>query len=643
MCGIAGIVNSDGPVSVDALNKAMHALEHRGPDDGGVQVIRVPGQVPYEVGLANRRLAILDLSPAGHQPMFDPETGNWIVYNGEVYNFAEIKANLEKENVRFTSHCDTEVVLKAYARWGQECLEHFRGMFAFAVWDAGRRRLFLARDRLGKKPLYFGQSRNQFFFASEVRALLESGCATRALSHDALELFLTFGSVYDPETLIEGVHALQAGHYLIWENNRAEEIEYWDPIAVAKTKGQHLESEGARWKSDGLPKKKMLEELSALLEEATRLRLVSDVPVGVFLSGGIDSSAVVALLSRGNSTRPSTFSIVFEEQDYNEAPFSRLIAQRFKTDHHECLLSPKDAREAIPEALRAMDQPTMDGINTYVVSREARRTGLKVALSGLGGDELFAGYETFKTVPRMERFSRAWKSVPSGVRALAAGAYSRVAAAGDRQLKIATLVKAGREEANPYVLARSLFTPGQLRQLLNARRRPPAFEYGGPVTESLRRASSLDPVNQVSYLEMRNYMLNTLLRDSDVMSMAVGLEVRVPLIDHKLVEFVLALPGGIKLNGHGPKNLLVEAVEDLPPEVVQRRKRGFTFPFEHWLRDELRGDLESTLRKVDKGPLGDFLDAQGVQAIWADFLGGRVSWSRPWALYVLQRWCEMHL
>lgn len=640
MCGIAGIVTNGGTVDVEALNKAMHALVHRGPDDGGAQVIRAPGQPPVEVGLVNRRLAILDLSPAGHQPMLDAETGNWIVYNGEVYNFAEIKSTLEKENVRFASHCDTEVVLKAYARWGPRCLDHFRGMFALAIWDAGRSRLFLARDRLGKKPLYYGQSRNLFFFASEIRALLESGWASRRLDYGGLHSFLTFGSVYDPETLIHGVRALRAGHYLIWESDRAEEIEYWDPISGDKLRERGT---GTAEKSNGLPENQTLEKLSTLLEEATCLRLVSDVPVGVFLSGGIDSSALVALLRRGRSAPPSTFSIVFAEEDYNEAPFSRLIARRFGTDHHEFLLSQKDAREAIPDALRAMDQPTADGINTYVVSREARRAGLKVALSGLGGDEVFAGYSTFKTVPQMQQFSRAWKSVPAGVRNVAAAAYSRLTPAGDRRQKIVNFMEAGRNQTHPYVLARSLFTPDQLRPLLNTRSKAPVRECGDPVAESVCRAATLDPINQVSYLEMRNYMLNTLLRDSDVMSMSVGLEVRIPLIDHKLVEFALALPGRMKANGRGPKNLLVEAVGDLPREVVERRKRGFTFPFEHWLKDELRGDVGSAFLKVGKGALGEFLDARGVQAVWSDFLAGRVSWSRPWALYVLQRWCEMHL
>jgi asparagine synthase (glutamine-hydrolysing) len=640
MCGIAGIVGYEGTVCVEALRRAMHALEHRGPDDGGLQVVRVPAQPPYEVGLANRRLAILDLSPAGHQPMADSATGNWIVYNGEVYNFAQIKASLEKEGVRFSSHCDTEVVLKAYARWGTDCLQRFRGMFALAIWDAERQRLFLARDRLGKKPLYYGDFGRQFFFGSEVRCLLAGGWASRTLNYPGLLSFLTFGSVYDPETIIEGVHALRAGHYLIWESGRAEEIEYWDPISGEAA--QWLEPGAVSSNSGVLPRKKM-EELEALLEEAARLRLVSDVPVGVFLSGGIDSSAVVALLSREASARTSTFSIVFEEQEYNEAPFSRMVAERFKTDHHECLLSQKDAREAIPEAVRAMDQPTMDGVNTYVVSREARRAGLKVALSGLGGDELFAGYDTFATVPKMERFSRAWKRVPAGVRALTAGAYSRLVPASDRQRKVATLFKERGEQANPYILARSLFTPDQQRKLLSSHRDQPSLETEGPVTGSLRRAGGLDPINQVSYLELRNYMLNTLLRDCDVMSMAVGLEVRVPLIDHKLVEFVMALPGRIKMNGHVPKHLLVEAVGNLPPEVVQRRKRGFAFPFERWMREDFRGELESVFLGVDKGELSQHLDTRSVNSVWFDFLGGRVSCSRPWALYVLQRWCEMHL
>jgi len=593
---------------------------------------------PVEVGLGNRRLAILDLSPLGHQPMHDAETGNWIVYNGEIYNFRDVRGELEQAGDVFVSHSDTEVVLKAYARWGGRCLTKFRGMFAFALWDARSHSLFIARDPMGIKPLYFVQSGSYFLFSSEVRTLLGTGLVRPRIDQAGLINYLTFGSAYDPFTLVESVRALPPGHALTWTNGTLRQSAYWD--LVDDESGRGLTATSISTDSE----QGALAQLQPLLEEAVRLQLVSDVPVGVFLSGGIDSSALVSILSRGGVT-PSTFSIVFREAEFSEAEHSRAIARKFRTDHHEINISQVDVLTAIPHALGAMDLPTMDGVNTFFVSRETRAAGVKVALSGLGGDEVFAGYSNFRTVPRMERFAQLWKHLPHAVRGSFAAAFSLLSPENDQNRKLASLARDNGRVLHPYFLTRMLFTPGQRDLLLPGADAATIESAAASQCDRLRRALALDPVNRISYLESRCYMLNTLLRDADFMSMSQGLEVRVPLIDHQLAKAVLSLPGAWKLNST-PKKLLVEALAgSLPDDVVHRPKRGFTLPFEHWMRQELRSEIAPVLaqKHIKDGPLGGLLDGNQVQNIWEDFLRGTVSWSRPWSLYVLQRWCELHL
>ncbi|MFZ0733120.1 MAG: asparagine synthase (glutamine-hydrolyzing) [Candidatus Sulfotelmatobacter sp.] len=628
MCGIFGVVAHNSQIPNGVLERGTQSLAHRGPDDSGTIVLSDSMGGNFEIGLGNRRLAILDLSPLAHQPMHDPVSGNWIVYNGEIYNFREVRAELERMGASFDSHSDTEVVLKAYAQWGEQCLDRFRGMFAFAVWDAPRDRLFLARDPMGIKPLYYAQAGSYFVFASEIRSILGTGIVPARLDPAGLTNYLTFGSAYDPLTLIEGIRALPPGRFLSWKGGKATETAYWDLVDGA--------SSAAPSDVSTTPA-----QLRQTLEEAVRSQLVSDVPVGVFLSGGIDSSALVSILSRGGVT-PSTFSIVFREADFSEARHSRAVATKFHTDHHEINVSQADVLAAIPDALRAMDLPTMDGVNTFFVSRETRKAGVKVALSGLGGDEVFAGYSNFRTVPRMERFAHFWERVPLAIRSPLAGAFGAIAPENDQNRKLAALARENGRVLHPYFLTRMLFTPAQRQALLHNGSQQSDELAAASQQEVLRRSLSLDPVNRVSYLESRCYMLNTLLRDSDFMSMSQGLEVRVPLIDHQLAKSVLAIPGKWKLNGT-PKKLLVEALAgSLPDEIVHRPKRGFTLPFEHWLRQDLRQEIAPVLdaKRVDHGPLGSALKGREVERVWNQFLEGKVSWTRPWALYVLQRWCE---
>lgn len=631
MCGIFGIIGHNSPVPAEILEQATRSLAHRGPDDGGTVILRGTQPQAVEIGLGNRRLAILDLSPRGHQPMNDPTSGNWIVYNGEVYNFREVRVKLERERVYLNSLTDTEVILKAYGLWGEQCLHEFRGMFAFAIWDAQRQRLFVARDPMGIKPLYYSSSDRYFMFSSEVRTLLGTGLVPRRIDPAGLVSYLTFGSLYDPNTLVEGVSSLSAGHYLTWDKGQVTETEYWDlvsPEVVPEKSRTELET-----------------GVFEMLDGSVRMQLVSDVPVGVFLSGGIDSSSLVGILSR-NGVRASTFSIVFREADYSEAEFSRAVAEQFRTDHHEITVSQSDFLTAVAPAIHAMDLPTVDGVNTYFVSEKTRAAGVKVALSGMGGDEVFAGYSSFTTVPRMEKFDNVWERLPAGISRTLANMFAAFAPSNEQNRKLTALARNGGKIFHPYFLSRMLFTPEQLAKLRpEMKRDSTAFERATkPLRESVGRAQSLDAINRVSYLEARCYMLNTLLRDADFMSMAHGLEVRIPLIDHRLVQRMLALPGSWKLDAGTPKPLLVKALAgQLPEKIVHRRKRGFTLPFEHWLREDLRPVVEDTLSKIGDGVLGTMISQSAVLQVWDDFLQGRTSWTRPWSLYVLQCWCRQHI
>ncbi len=632
MCGIVGILARNAAVPQELLDKATRSLAHRGPDDHGTVLLQQAHPEPIALGLGNRRLSILDLSPLGHQPMHDEETGNWIVYNGEVYNFRELRSRLESQGARFRSNSDTEVILKAYGFFGDSFLKELRGMFAVAIWDARRRRLLLARDPMGIKPLYFYKSDGHFLFASELRTLLTTGLVPRKMDASAVWNYLRFGSVYEPDTLIEGVSALAPGSSLSWENGALTAHRYFNLLPSHESNF-----------ATGRNRMQLQEQVHATLEEAVRMQLVSDVPVGVFLSGGIDSSILVGILRRAG-VQPSTFSIVFREQEFSEAEHSRAVARSFNTDHHEITVSQKDVLEILPAALRAMDQPTMDGINTYFVSERTRAGGVKVALSGLGGDELFGGYASFQAVPRMERFKNFWSHLPGVVRGTAAATLAALAPASDQNRKLSTLIQGNGRLIHPYFLSRMLFSQQQRMGLAPRTSESERQRADVPLRTSVEETQALDPINRVSYLESRCYMLNTLLRDSDFMSMAHGLEVRVPMIDDQLARQILALPGNWKTGGSSPKPMLVGALGDaLPRSIVQRPKRGFTLPFEQWMREALRPEVESSLSKIGDGALNDFVDGAAARAIWQSFLRGETSWSRPWSLFVLNGWCQHNL
>jgi len=617
MCGIFGIV-SRGSASPDLLEKAARSLAHRGPDDSGTIHLKAAEQ---EIGFAHTRLSIIDLSPLGHQPMQDPVTGNWIVYNGEIYNFRDLRKDLEAAGAEFRSHSDTEVILAAYRVWGESCLTRLGGMFAFALWDAPRKRLLLARDPMGIKPLYYYQSKQNFIFASEVRTLLGTGLVPRKPDPTGILSYLAFGSVYEPWTMVEGVKAVPPGHVLTVENGAVSSREYWNPLQPSGIAA-----------ADQLP---------AILRDAILSHLVSDVPVGVFLSGGIDSSALVAVLSH-NGVRANTFSLVFQEAEYNEGRYSREIARRFGTEHHEISVSQQDTRAVLPQALCAMDQPTIDGINTYLVSAKTRAAGVKVALTGLGADEMFAGYSNFRRVPKMEAFSKRFGRLPRLVRGPIAASVGLFAGKGDRSRKLAELAAGHDSAVHPYFLVRTLFGEKEREALVNTGLEDSKRALQSVLQQSIAQSSNLDPVNRVSYLESHCYMRNTLLRDSDFMSMAHGLELRVPFLDRALVEACFRIPGAEKVKGNSPKGLLLASLGvELPKEIVNRPKRGFTLPFERWLRGEMKPVVEDALLKSNWDQAS--IRASAVREVWDRFLAGETSWSRPWSLFVLAQWCEQNL
>jgi asparagine synthase (glutamine-hydrolysing) len=637
MCGIFGIVSREGEATTrGVLTRALRSLAHRGPDDSGTVVIDTDNDggasPPCQIGFAHARLSIIDLSPLGHQPMQDPVTGSWIVFNGEIYNFRELRQELEAAGVAFKSHSDTEVILAAYRVWGESCLTRLGGMFAFALWDAPRRRLLLARDPLGIKPLYYHQSTQTFIFASEVRTLLQTGLVPRKADPAGVLSYLEFGSVYEPWTIVEGVKAVPPGHVMTVKNGSVSSREFWNPLSFFP----RAQSQAASGNGSATAK-----NLSAILRDAVLSHLVSDVPVGVFLSGGIDSSALVAVLSQ-NGVRPNTFSLVFGEEEFDEGQYSREVARRFGTDHQEITVSQQDTLAVLPEALCAMDQPTIDGINTYLVSAKTRAAGVKVALTGLGADEMFAGYSNFRRVPRMERFSQRFGRLPRLAQRPLAVSMALFAGKGDRSRKLAELV-AGHDDVHPYFLVRTLFGAAEREALFSgADWQSPQQLLDAVMQESVTESQSLDPVNRVSYLESHWYMRNTLLRDSDFMSMAHGLELRVPFLDRALVEACFSIPGDKKLAGDSPKSLLLASLGvELPREIVHRPKRGFTLPFERWLRGEMRPVVEDALLHSDWNKSS--ISADAACAVWNRFLVGETSWSRPWSLFVLARWCEQNL
>ncbi len=612
----------------------LDAMRHRGPDQDGLWTSPVPGAV-----FGHRRLSIIDLSDAGRQPMTDPASGVTLCYNGECYNYLELKQSLEAAGHRFQSTSDTEVILKGYLEWGAGVVERMRGMFAIALWDPKLAETLLIRDRLGIKPLYYTVRSQSILFASEVRALLASGQVARHLDPESVSRYLWQGFVPGPDTIVKDIKRLDPGTLMRVDRSGQilETREYWRlPASNNRVSGEDA-----------------LRVCQEELARASAEHLVSDVPLGVFLSGGVDSSAVAALAQRGADNPLKTYNIRFDEAEYDESSYARQVAERLGTDHHELTLTESMFQNQLDDAMSALDQPTFDAINTYFVSRVVKEAGLTVALAGTGGDELFGGYASFKDLPRAQSYAKLLAPLPAIVRRAIGRASLAVVSrhAGEvrpqvRWGKVADLLEAGGDMFGLYQVSYSLFSRDFFESLSNTR--PAAWCWGqAPVRADWLRhgiAEDRTTLEQISRLELANFLGERLLPDTDAASMAMSLEVRVPLLDHQFVESLAALSTAQRYEPVGRKGFLRDAISaDIDPATFDRPKAGFELPLEKWCRSGLTAELDDTFKDINLAhSVG--LDAESVARLWRAFSAGAPGqyWSRLWALFVLMNWCKQH-
>lgn len=626
MCGIAGFVSrkalesSGNPAQererARLLDRMCRIIRHRGPDAQGVMI-------KGEAALGMRRLSIIDLA-GGHQPISN-ETGDVsIVFNGEIYNYRDLQLELEGRGHRFQTHSDTETIVHAYEEYGPACLERLRGMFAFAIWDERERTLFLARDRVGKKPLYYTLTgQGTLVFGSELKSLLQHPEVGREIDPTSLDAYFTYGYVPDPASIYRGIHKLAPGHHLSFKDGALKIEQYWDFSYEATDEARPLED--------------YLEELRALLDEAVRIRLVSDVPLGAFLSGGVDSSAVVGLMARHMSQPVKTFSIGFHEDSFNELKYARVAARHFGTEHEEFIVKP-DICEMVDELAWHFDEPFADAsaIPTYMVSKLARQH-VTVALSGDGGDELFAGYTRYVTDRRRESFARLPRVLRRQLmqplsRRLPHGAWGRN-----------YLHNVALEPLDRYLDSVSIFTDLGKRSL-----------YTGDFQSQLLRSSgddlpgfhtyaasigSRDPLDALLYIDSKTYLPGDILTKVDRMSMAASLEARAPLLDHKLIEFVTRIPSRFKIRDGETKHIFKQAIRDfVPGEILNRPKQGFGVPIQQWINQQLRGRIRETLTGANARLL-DFVEPRYVRLLLDEHERKRRDHgTQLWALFMFELW-----
>jgi asparagine synthase (glutamine-hydrolysing) len=625
MCGIAGFIdywerNTGDSFERGRLLKDMcDVIRHRGPDDDGFFL-------KHGVALGMRRLSIIDLV-SGAQPISGEDGSVTIVFNGEIYSFQELTTELQKRGHTFKTHSDTEAIVHAYEEFGPDCANHLRGMFAFAIWDDKKREVFIARDRVGKKPLYYTiTKRGTLVFGSEIKSLLEHPDVTREINLEAVDAFFTLGYVPDPLTIFRDVHKLPPGHYLTFSAGGLKVQQYWD---------FNFEPAASRNPED------YLDELRALLNESVRLRLISDVPLGAFLSGGIDSSTVVALMAQHMDQPVKTFSIGFHEDSYNELKYARLTAKKLGTDHHEFFVTPQICN-VIDDLVWHFDEPFADpsAIPTFMVSKLAR-DHVTVALSGDGGDEVFAGYTHYVVQESRRAFNALPKAFRQGVMRplsyrLPHGAWGRN-----------YLHNISLDPIDRYLDSMSFFT-ALGKESLYTRDFQEALHTKDKVARSFReyaaRVKTNEPLDQLLYIDGKTYLPGDILTKVDRMSMATSLEVRVPLLDHKLIEFVAKVPASLKLAGTDTKQLLKRVAKDLiPAEILDRPKQGFGIPLEEWINRQLRDQIRDTLREPRTRQRG-YVNSNYVDLILDEHHKGRRDHSFPlWALLILELWHRRYI
>ncbi len=624
MCGIVGIVRKENHrVDESLLARMCEAIRHRGPDEDGFYL-------KDSTGLAMRRLAIIDLK-GGQQPIRNTDGTAWIVFNGEIYNYRELRAELEKLGHRFYTDCDTEVIIQAYDRYGAECPKYLRGMFAFAIWDERREELLLARDRVGKKPLLYARLPNQLVFGSEFSALLLHPDISREIDRDALHYYLSFMCVPAPLTAYKSIRKLEPGHTLTYRprDGSVKTERYWQPDFSQKL---------------DISEEEAGERAVEILREAVRVRLMSEVPLGAFLSGGIYSSAVVALMSEQSSEPVKTFSIGFEEQDFSELHHARRVAHHVGADHHEFIVRP-DAMEVLPTLVEHYGEPYADSsaIPTYYVARETRRH-VTVALNGDGGDECFAGYERYAAMRLAERYHR----VPGALRQSVIGrAVEMLPAPANNRTRLGRVKRFMRAAALPkverYLRWTSVFDRDAQSDLYSAdfRQETARLDAASFLTPWFARANGAGIVDATLLADTMTYLPNDLLVKVDIASMAVSLEARSPFLDHHVIEFAASLPEKYKLRGLTTKYLLKRVLKQLlPAENLERRKMGFGVPIGHWFRNQMQGFLRETLLSEKASRRGLFEQATVKRLVEQHTRRERNHEHQLWTLLMLELWFQ---
>jgi len=628
MCGICGVLHfDDSPIDALALERMVQAIQHRGPDDSGTWH-------DGAVGLGNTRLAIIDLSAAGHQPLANETNEVWIAFNGEIYNFESLKAEVEAHGHIYRSRTDTETIVHLFEECGIECLQSLRGMFALAIWDARKRELWLARDRLGKKPLYYFKDEHRLIFGSEIKCILAYPNVPRDLNRGVVPLYLTYGYVPAPEPIFTGIKMLRPGCWLRVSDGQIEERAYWD-VPLPAVRALHRHWTEADWATA------LLEQL----REAVRLRLISDVPLGAFLSGGLDSSAVVALMAEAAHGPVKTFAMGFAgEPSYDETAHARAVAEHLGTDHHEFIVEP-DVIDLVPKLVWHLDQPFGDSsaIPTYLVSKLAREH-VTVALTGDGGDELLAGYERFEAA----RLAKRYQALPGFAhRTVAAIAKRWPQGTGYRDLGRRTLRFVSRARLplpEQYLGWVGVMSPELVDEMMVGLFQESAPRLIQSHFSSYFRLNGNDPVPTLLDVNFRSYLPDDLLIKADRMSMAASLEARSPFLDHVLIEFAATMPVNLKLNNGVTKYILKKTFEDkLPHQIVYRQKHGFGVPVGKWFRTTLRPTLTDSLLSTRAQQRG-LLNPNMVQRLVDEHLNGQRDHGQPlWTLLMLEMWAQEFL